>query len=94
MKIDRRAIGAGLDRRKDRADRLFQCITLIYGALLVATLLAGCDSSTKSATLPSLPSLMTSQPAESPGTGYPASTGYPAPGNPASTAYPAPTNTS
>jgi hypothetical protein len=67
---------------------------IICGALLVAVLLTGCDTSNQPATATATPSnVMTSQPAAPPGAAYPAPAGYPAPGSPTVTAYPAPTRT-
>jgi len=67
---------------------------MICGALLVAVLLTGCDTSNQPTTSStSMPlTVMTSQPAPLSGTAYPAADGYPAPASPAATAYPAPTS--
>ena len=69
---------------------------IMYGALLLAALLAGCGTNaepTPPPTSATSPSVMTSQPVPAPGTAYPAPEGYPAPNNPVETAYPAPTST-
>ena len=71
--------------------KIDRCI--IYGALLVAALLAGCDTNIQPATSSTPKSIMTSQPAEPAGTAYPAPAGYPAPDSPTTAAYPAPTST-
>ena len=67
---------------------------ILWGALLLAALLAGCGTSaqpTSPSTSATSPSVMTSQSAPAPGTAYPAPEGYPVPNSPAETAYPAPT---
>ena len=69
---------------------------IMYGALLLAALLAGCGTNAELTPPPTSitpPSVMTSQPVPAPGTAYPAPEGYPAPNNLAETPYPAPTST-
>jgi len=85
---------ARFDHNKEASMKIDRCI--IYGALLAAALLAGCDTSNQStspATSATPKSIMTSEPATPGGAGYPAPEGYPAPNSPAATAYPAPTST-
>jgi hypothetical protein len=69
---------------------------IIYGALLVAALLASCGTSNQLTTPARSPTpliVMTSPSMAPPGTAYPAPEGYPAPDSPTATAYPAPTGT-
>jgi len=69
---------------------------IIYSALLLAALLAGCGTNAQPTPPPARATpagVMTSQPAPAPSTAYPAPTGYPAPNSPAETPYPAPTST-
>jgi hypothetical protein len=68
---------------------------IIVGIFLVGALLTGCGTSAQPTPAPpASPTtiIMTSQPAEPPGSAYPVPAGYPAPDRIAATAYPAPTS--